>query len=107
MPKPTQADLDRLDRLVARGDSAIDYSDLPSGAGTVPADQPILAAIVSVMGARHMGRAALWEAAKAHHPTITRAEVDRFLKGAPDVRVDVLNALVLATGVRIDVGRVA
>ena len=104
LPKPGPASperMARLARLAAMADSEIDYSDLPSCAGIVPEEEPIRSALARAMGMRHMGRAALWEAAKPHLPAITQEQVIDYLTGRAEVPASVVHAIVLAAGLRV------
>ena len=101
LPKPTAATRERRARLAARDPSEIDLSDDPEFGGVDPAKHPIRAALARAMGMRHMGRAALWEAAKLHLPTITQEEVIDYLTGRAEVPASVVHALVLAAGLRV------
>lgn len=101
LPKRTKADLERLAELAAMDDADIDLSDAPEFGGVDPAKHPIRAALARAMGRQHMGRVALWEAAKLHLPSLTQEEVIQYLKGDSAVRADVINALVLAAGLRV------
>ena len=99
-PKPQ--DMDRLTKLAAEDDAVVDTSDLPSGAGHIPASAgTIRTAILRQINSLHLSPYRLWKIAQAENPKLSASQVYEYLKGERSLTSGALESLVAAAGLRV------
>ncbi len=110
--QPTARDLERLRAAMERG---VDTSEIPEGrpgrAGrarrtaegkpVAPPESAIRDAIRRELGRRQITRYELWKRARAHCPTLPESAVYEFLRGARQIGLEYVEALLAAVELEV------